>query len=244
MDVSSHAPADIRRLWQADAASFRDHLLRLDSVSRRQRFGGGMSDDFLVHYAENCFGQGDLVFGAFIEGVMRGAAELRSSRSDLERAGALQHHIHAEAAFSVEEPYRRRGVGETTVPPRRAAASNHGVETIEIVCAARQYRHACVWPANSRPVSPSRKIAHRPIDRAPPTRLLADARGDRATSWISTSAVFERALRAPTSARRDRARDAALEPPVGHHPLMWAIALAGLRPFGQVLAQFMIVWQR
>ena len=27
-------------------------------------------------------------------------------------------------------------------------------------------------------------------------------------------------------------------------PLMWAIALAGLRPLGQVLAQFMIVWHR
>ncbi len=26
--------------------------------------------------------------------------------------------------------------------------------------------------------------------------------------------------------------------------LIWAIALAGFRPFGQVLAQFMIVWQR
>ena len=26
--------------------------------------------------------------------------------------------------------------------------------------------------------------------------------------------------------------------------LMWAIALAGLSPLGQVLAQFMIVWQR
>jgi hypothetical protein len=79
MASSTHVTAEVRRLWPADMPLFRDHLLRLDSRSRHERFSGGMSDDFLIRYAQNCFGEGDLVFGAFIDGVMRGAAELRSA---------------------------------------------------------------------------------------------------------------------------------------------------------------------
>ena len=62
----------------------------------------------------------------------RGGIALQSS--DLERAGAIRRHIHAEAAFSVEEGYRRRGIGEKLFKRILRAATNHGVETIEIVC--------------------------------------------------------------------------------------------------------------
>jgi GNAT superfamily N-acetyltransferase len=135
MASSTLTAMDVRRLWPADMPLFRDHLLRLDSRSRHERFAGGMSDDFLVRYAQNCFGEGDLVFGAFVDGVMRGAAELRSSEAIWSEQAPFQRHIHAEAAFSVEEPYRRRGIGETLFRRVEQAASNHGVETIEIVCA-------------------------------------------------------------------------------------------------------------
>jgi GNAT superfamily N-acetyltransferase len=126
--------ADIRRLWHTDMPAFRDHLLRLDPQSRHERFGGGMSDDFLVHYAESCFGKGDLVFGAFVEGWLRGAAELRSSEAIWSEMPPFRRHIHAEAAFSVESSIRRRGIGEQLFGRIERAASNHGVETIEIAC--------------------------------------------------------------------------------------------------------------
>jgi len=113
---------------------FRDHMLRLDSGSRHQRFGGGMSDEFIAHYAENCFGRGDLVFGAFVDGNLRGAGELRSKAAIWSEQAPFQRHIHAEAAFSVEEDFRRRGIGEQLFGRIVRAASNHGVETIEIVC--------------------------------------------------------------------------------------------------------------
>ncbi len=127
-------PVEIRRLWQADMPAFRDHLLRLDPVSRHQRFGGGMSDDFLTHYAESCFGRGDLVFGAFVDGQLHGAAELRSKEAIWSEQAPFQRHIHAEAAFSVEEEFRRRGIGEQLFGRLQRAATNHGVETIEIIC--------------------------------------------------------------------------------------------------------------
>ena len=126
--------AELRRLWVSDAAQFRDHMLRLDANSHHQRFGGGMSDDFVAHYAEHCFGKGDLVFGAYVDGHLVGAAELRSSEAIWAEQAPFQNHLHAEAAFSVESAYRRRGIGEQLFRRIESAASNHGVETIEIVC--------------------------------------------------------------------------------------------------------------
>jgi GNAT superfamily N-acetyltransferase len=134
MDEATPSPIEIRRLWPSDKELFRDHLLRLDSRSRHLRFGGGMSNEFLVHYAENCFGKGDLVYGAFADGEMIGAAELRSNRPIWSEQAPFGRDIRAEAAFSVEEGHRRRGIGEKLFKRILRAAANHGVETIEIVC--------------------------------------------------------------------------------------------------------------
>lgn len=124
----------IRRLWPSDKDAYRDHLLRLDARSRHERFGGGMSDEFLVTYADKCFGKGDLLYGAFVDGSMCGAAELRSDSAIWTEQAPFDRHIHAEAAFSVEQEYRRRGIGEKLFKRILRAATNHGVETVEIVC--------------------------------------------------------------------------------------------------------------
>ena len=142
MVEASSSHVEIRRLWPSDKEEFGDHLLRLDPRSRHLRFGGGMSDDFLVHYAEKCFGTGDLVYGVFVDGAMVGAAELRSDRAIWSEQAPFGRDIHAEAAFSVEEGYRRRGIGEKLFKRILRAATNHGVETIEIVCLPDNYRHA------------------------------------------------------------------------------------------------------
>jgi GNAT superfamily N-acetyltransferase len=134
MDEAKSSPVELRRLWPSDKEAFRHHLLSLDPRSRHLRFGGGMSDDFLVRYAENCFGKGDLVYGAFIDGKLVGAAELRSNQAIWSEQAPFGRHIHAEAAFSVDEGYRRRGIGEKLFKRILRAATNHGVETIEIVC--------------------------------------------------------------------------------------------------------------
>ena len=86
----------IRRLWAPDKDAFRDHLLRLDAMSRAERFSGGVSDDFLIRYADHCFGAGDLVFGAFIDGELRGAGELRSKEPIWTEAPPHAQHAVAE----------------------------------------------------------------------------------------------------------------------------------------------------
>ena len=134
MNEANSSPVEIRRLWLSDKEAFRDHLLSLDPRSRHLRFGGGMSDDFLIRYAENCFGKGDLLYGAFVDGKMVGAAELRSNQAIWSNQAPFGRHIHAEAAFSVDQGYRRRGIGENLFKRILRAATNHGVETIEIIC--------------------------------------------------------------------------------------------------------------
>ena len=38
----------IRKLWIDRAGPYRDHFLRLDADSRRNRFGGAVSDEFIT----------------------------------------------------------------------------------------------------------------------------------------------------------------------------------------------------
>jgi GNAT superfamily N-acetyltransferase len=134
MDEAKSFPPELRRLWPSDKEAFRRHLVSLDPRSRHLRFGGGVSDEFLVRYAENCFGKGDLIYGAFIDGKLVGAAELRSNQAIWSEQTPFGRHIHAEAALSVVASYRRRGIGEKLFKRILRGATNHGVETIEIVC--------------------------------------------------------------------------------------------------------------
>jgi len=128
MSNTKSSNVEIRRLWPSDMEAFRDHLLRLDPRSRHQRFGAGMSDDSLVHYAEHCSGRGDLLYGAYVDGQMVGAAELRSNSAIWSEQAPFGRHIQAEAAFSVEEPYRRRGIGEKLIKRIQRAAKAFAVE--------------------------------------------------------------------------------------------------------------------
>ena len=133
-DIRTTPGVHIRRLWRTDRAALLAHLTRLDGDSRRLRFGGAVSDSFLAQYVDRCFGQGDLMFGAFAEGVLRGAAELRSEKAIWAEGPPLDRHIRAEAAFSVETEMRKRGIGEKLFARLQQAARNHGVEQIEVLC--------------------------------------------------------------------------------------------------------------
>ena len=126
--------AHLRRLWRSDQSAMQNHLMRLDADSRRLRFGGAVSDTFLGQYVDRCFGQGDLMFGAFIDGVLRGAAELRSEKAIWAEGPPLGRHIRAEAAFSVEPEFRKQGIGVKLFQRILDAAQNHGVEHIEVLC--------------------------------------------------------------------------------------------------------------
>ena len=105
----------IRKLGSVEMDAYRDHLLRLDPKSCHSRFGAAVADDMIRTYAATARGSDVIVHGFFVDGVLRGAADLRIVRP-LDRQ-------EAEAAFSIEKRWQSHGVGSSaarTHPARRA----------------------------------------------------------------------------------------------------------------------------
>jgi GNAT superfamily N-acetyltransferase len=122
----------IRKLWIGEAEDYRDHLLRLDAESRRNRFAGTVSDDFVRDYADLSFGIDAIIHGFFVEGTLRGAAELRPIGTPITR--------EAEAAFSIEKPWQSHGVGSVLLERTLLAARNRGLKFLHMACLADNKR--------------------------------------------------------------------------------------------------------
>jgi len=122
----------IRKLWIGEVGRYRDHLMRLDGESRHSRFGSGVSDEFIDNYVRTIFGPCAVVHGFFVDGVMRGAAELRPIGPAFARV--------AEAAFSIEAPWQSHGVGSALLDRTLLAARNRGIRTLHMACLGNNRR--------------------------------------------------------------------------------------------------------
>jgi GNAT superfamily N-acetyltransferase len=122
----------IRKLWIGETAKYREHVLRLDPESRRNRFAGGVSDDFIRDYVDLAAGLDAVVHGFFIGGTIRGVAELRPLGAHLPR--------QAEAAISVEKPWQSHGVGSALLRRTLLAARNRGFRLLHMACLADNRR--------------------------------------------------------------------------------------------------------
>ena len=114
---------------QEELALLRDHLLRLDADSRRDRFHGFLDDSFIERYAAKCADDGTVIIAYIEDGVVRGAAELHPSdqSSDAE----------PEIAFSVEARVRRQGVGSILFRKLIAEARSRGYDSLRITTGAQ-----------------------------------------------------------------------------------------------------------
>jgi GNAT superfamily N-acetyltransferase len=122
----------IRKLWIDRAGPYRDHLLRLDTDSRRSRFGGAVTDAFITNYIELSLGLDAVIHGFFVDGVLRGVAELRLLGTTLPE--------EAEAAFSIEKPWQSHGVGSALLERTLLAARNRGIKLLHMACLANNKR--------------------------------------------------------------------------------------------------------
>jgi GNAT superfamily N-acetyltransferase len=126
---STIAKGNVRTLRQQEELPLlRDHLLRLDPTSRRDRFHGFMDDGFIQRYAAKCADDGTIVIAYIENGVVRGAAELHPP--DQSPDGL------PEIAFSVEAAVRRRGVGSTLFKKLIAEARSKGYRSLRITTGA------------------------------------------------------------------------------------------------------------
>jgi GNAT superfamily N-acetyltransferase len=124
--------AVIRKLWIGETTGYRGHLLRLDQQSRRNRFGGAVSDEAIAKYVDDSFGLDAVVHGCFIDGVLRGGAELRPL--------GLRRPRRAEAALSVERPWQGHGIGSALLQRTLLAACNRGYRLLHFACLADNKR--------------------------------------------------------------------------------------------------------
>ena len=122
----------VRKLWINETDIYRDHLLRLDRESRHRRFSGAVSDEFIIHHAASANEIGVVVHGFFVDGVLRGAAELRYFGSMFAR--------EAEAAFSIEQPWQSHGVGTLLLERTLLSARNRGIKLLSMHCLADNQR--------------------------------------------------------------------------------------------------------
>lgn len=129
MDVDSSADAPtlaIRRLWPAERGAIRAHLLRLDRDDRSLRFCHAASDVFITSYCENIDWLRATVLGCFVEGELRGVAELIRIEDVWPPT--------VEFALSVEEPYQNHGIGSALSRRALVMARNRLIDTVYLIC--------------------------------------------------------------------------------------------------------------
>lgn len=124
-EIASESPV-IRRLWPSDQDQISRHFNRLDEQSRRMRFGGAVTDEFVEQYAGRLMELGSLLYGAYPDGELRALGELRGLLDDWP--------VHAEAAFSVQQPWQDQGLGAALMDRVVAAAQNRGVKSLHMIC--------------------------------------------------------------------------------------------------------------
>jgi GNAT superfamily N-acetyltransferase len=118
----------IRKLWSVETDAYRDHLLRLDAESRRNRFNATIADDTVRGYAATAHGCDAILHGFFADGILRGVADLRIFGRE------------AEGAFSVEKRWQRRGVGSALLERSLLTARNRGAKLLQVCCLVDNYR--------------------------------------------------------------------------------------------------------
>jgi RimJ/RimL family protein N-acetyltransferase len=185
----------VRKLFSTDMPLFRDHLLRLDGETRRDRFSGAVHDEFLKVYAARCFREpGAVVFGYVEDGLVRGAAELHPVD--------LADESTAEAAFSVEPDFRQRGLGTVLFGRLIRTARNRGIHHLRINCLA----HNAAMQALARKFNAQFKYDRWDIAgtieprNATPLSLLSEASDDARAYWRAAYDLQRRIWTPPQAA--------------------------------------------
>ena len=114
----------IRTLTTREMPLLREHLLRLDPESRRDRFNGAADENFIELYASRCLADGTVVIAYVEDGKVLAAAELH--QPDTSTDGM------PEIAFSVERAVRRKGIGSILFRRLIAEAEGRRYEKLRI----------------------------------------------------------------------------------------------------------------
>jgi GNAT superfamily N-acetyltransferase len=120
-----------RKLVPADLAVLRAFINRLDPEDRRARFAGLANDVVIDAYVYGINWATSVFLGGFVDGRLRGVAELRAI-SVIDR--------HAEFAIAVERGHQRRGIGTELTRHMLRLAQNRGLVRVTMWCLAENHR--------------------------------------------------------------------------------------------------------
>lgn len=115
-----------RTLLPAERTAYRDHLLRLSPDDRYARFHGPANDGRIERHFQAIDWPRTLVLGAFVGGVLRGAAELCFTQA---APGA-----DIEIGVSVEEAAQGHGVGTRLIAQAMLMAQNRSAGRLLLLC--------------------------------------------------------------------------------------------------------------
>lgn len=110
----------LRGLTRRDQAQHAAHLLRLSREDRRSRFHVATKDEAVEAYSRGLDWQHDLIFGLFVDGILRGVGEM------------IRQGDSAEISLSVEAQWQHSGFGRTLALALILAARRVGVTEINM----------------------------------------------------------------------------------------------------------------
>lgn len=190
-DMTTAGQISFRKLWASDTAALKAHLLRLDAESRRMRFGTPVTDYFIDHYAQNALGSHSISHGYFVDGVLRGVAELRGFRGV---SGG-----EAEAAFSVEKDYQNKGIGTELFSRTVLAARNRGISKLFVNFLSQNARMQAIAKKFDAVVTYDSDGGHAQIE-APRANALSIWKEAITDGQDIANSLFQTPVRAPRSA--------------------------------------------
>ncbi|HUF88224.1 MAG TPA: GNAT family N-acetyltransferase [Thermohalobaculum sp.] len=112
----------VRRLLPWEGAALRAHLLRLGPDERLMRFCIPASDRLIHAYCDRVDPLRTIALGCFVDGTLRGVAELIQLSGDWP--------MSAELALSVERPFQDRGIGGDLMDKTLTIARNRLIRTV------------------------------------------------------------------------------------------------------------------
>jgi GNAT superfamily N-acetyltransferase len=126
--VERHDPArplaiEVRGLGSGDRVQLETLLRSLDEASRMARFNAGVTDAQLGSHADRALSQSGFIAGAFVDGRLCGVVEVYPY-------GRLGF---AEAAFAVDQDWRRRGIGTSLLHAAMTWCARSGVPVLRMV---------------------------------------------------------------------------------------------------------------
>lgn len=113
----------LRGLDECDRSAHLDHLLRLTPADRRSRFHSATGDEALRGYSRSIDWCNAIIFGVFVDGVLRGVGELMPLREGAE----------GEISVSVEEAFQHAGLGRILIAALVIAARRAGMHTVRML---------------------------------------------------------------------------------------------------------------